>query len=64
MVLTDRRALMDEPVRFEIQDGVAVVTLDIPGEKVNLLNAGLLGALESTARDLASRQPTSSITTA
>jgi 3-hydroxyacyl-CoA dehydrogenase/enoyl-CoA hydratase/3-hydroxybutyryl-CoA epimerase len=47
---------MDEPVRLEIHDGVAVVTLDPPGEKVNILNAGLLGALESTARDLASRQ--------
>jgi 3-hydroxyacyl-CoA dehydrogenase/enoyl-CoA hydratase/3-hydroxybutyryl-CoA epimerase len=56
MALTDRRALMDEPVRFEIHDGVAVVTLDTPGEKVNILNAALLGALESTARDLASRQ--------
>lgn len=47
---------MDEPVRLEIHDGVAVVTLDTAGEKVNILDAGLLGALERTARDLASRQ--------
>lgn len=47
---------MDESIRLEIHDGVAVVTLDTPGEKVNLLNAGLLAALENTARDLASRQ--------
>jgi len=47
---------MEEPVRLEIRDGVAVITLDPPGEKVNILDADLLGALERTARDLSSRQ--------
>jgi 3-hydroxyacyl-CoA dehydrogenase/enoyl-CoA hydratase/3-hydroxybutyryl-CoA epimerase len=56
MALTDRRAWMNEPIRLEIHDGVAVVTLDTAGEKVNILNAALLGAMENIARDLVSRQ--------
>jgi len=47
---------MDEPVRCEAHDGVAVVTIDAQESRVNILNADLLGALEKMARDLSSRQ--------
>jgi len=46
---------MEQAVRLDIRDGVAVVTLDAPDEKVNILNAGFLAALEETARELADR---------
>lgn len=45
---------MEEAVRYEMREGFAVVTLDAPGEKVNVLNAGFLRSLEATARRLAS----------
>ena len=46
---------MDD-VRLEMHDGIAVVTLDAVDDKLNILNAGMLAALERTARDLASRR--------
>jgi 3-hydroxyacyl-CoA dehydrogenase/enoyl-CoA hydratase/3-hydroxybutyryl-CoA epimerase len=52
---------MNGAVRLEIHDGVAVVTLDAPGAKVNILDAGLLGALESTARDLGRQELTAAV---
>lgn len=47
---------MDDAIRLEMHDGIAVVTLDAVDDKVNILNAGMLAALECTAGDLASRR--------
>jgi 3-hydroxyacyl-CoA dehydrogenase/enoyl-CoA hydratase/3-hydroxybutyryl-CoA epimerase len=52
---------MKTAIRFEMHEGVAVITLDAPGEKTNILNAALLAALEKTARLLAEKQPTAAV---
>jgi enoyl-CoA hydratase/carnithine racemase len=46
---------MSELIRCELEDGVAVVTLDNP--KVNALSTTLLGQLHAAARDLSADPP-------
>lgn len=43
---------MGNAVRYEMRDGFAVVTLDSPGEKVNILTSPFLSDLEETASRL------------
>lgn len=47
---------MSEAVRYERRDGMAVVTLDAPGEKVNVLTSAFLAALEQMALRLAAEE--------
>lgn len=44
---------MPSPLSWTEQDGVAVVAMDAPESKVNILDADFLGALQATAEELA-----------
>jgi 3-hydroxyacyl-CoA dehydrogenase/enoyl-CoA hydratase/3-hydroxybutyryl-CoA epimerase len=52
---------MSTAIRCEIHQGVAVVTLDSPDEKVNILTSAFLRELESTARLLEQKRPTAAV---
>ncbi|NIQ93901.1 MAG: fatty oxidation complex subunit alpha, partial [Desulfuromonadales bacterium] len=47
---------MASVIHYEIEDEIAVVTLDAPGEKVNVLNETFLRQLEDTAKELAQKK--------
>ena len=39
---TKSKAETEQAVRMEIEDGIAIVTLDLPGKPVNVLNAEMI----------------------
>ncbi|MFO7982778.1 MAG: 3-hydroxyacyl-CoA dehydrogenase NAD-binding domain-containing protein [Desulfuromonadales bacterium] len=47
---------MTAMVQYEIEEDIAVVTLDTPGEKVNILNESFLSQLDETAEKLNQEQ--------
>jgi 3-hydroxyacyl-CoA dehydrogenase / enoyl-CoA hydratase / 3-hydroxybutyryl-CoA epimerase len=47
---------MQSTIPYTLRDGIAVVTLDLPGEKVNILTSDFLRGLEETAALLAAEE--------